>query len=302
MCFWAYNALQLEPLALNVPGTTSMLHVFVGSSAMLRKRARLRSLALVLLLAAVTLIELGTADPSFSRQVCGLSSTALLLYASGLSPGSPASARCERCIISFASSRVDQASGADTFFAYKKDSVLSCHAVYLASVMAMRETCIDCKTEIDGLRQAIEEPKNSCNVPMQKAIDLGHERCQSISLESFPLGPKVAGIECELRLVDALTVFHDGGTANETSCVKSLRSVKEEAQVRLRKLSSSLVSRYQQGYYDTTSQLSVSSDMYIPYRCCIVLFYIADACPLLPFRFIGFGRISQISEFSETER
>lgn len=193
-----------------------------------------RCIALGALLASLALLDFAGAKPSFSRTACPLTSVALMLYTSGLSPGSPASARCERCIVSYAASRLEQGDNTDTFYAFNEKSVLSCHAVYLASVTSMRETCIDCEAEIEAIREALENPENACSTPMQKAIELGKSSCARITLDTVPLGPKVAAVVCELKLVEALRMFFNSDTKTSGNCVASLEEVQKEAEVSLK--------------------------------------------------------------------
>jgi hypothetical protein len=140
------------------------------------------------------------------REKCTYPTATLMLYVSGLSPSSPMSAQCERCITSFALTRLNQTKVENTF-GYEGDSTLSCLALYTAATLGLRTICLECQTEVSAIRSALDGHGDDCSEPMQRAIDLAERGCARINLSTFSFDVDIAQLTCRSLIPQALSLY-----------------------------------------------------------------------------------------------
>lgn len=167
------------------------------------------------------------------REECTLPPSTWMLYTSGLSPSSATSAHCERCISSFAVSRLNQTDPSNVF-AFHDDSELTCLALYLAGTLGMRTICRDCQKEVAAIKDAVEGAEQ-CSGPMRSAIARAAAGCNRISLSSFPFGGTLARITCKLLVSEALAIFHVDSPP-DSKCVADMNTARKEAEEAVKEL------------------------------------------------------------------
>jgi hypothetical protein len=183
----------------------------------------------VLLVAALALSVVTVTTAILAREPCtAANGVAMMIYASGFSPTSPTSAKCGRCISSFALSRFHQTSR-NTQFAFEAGAADSCQAMYVSAVTGMRAICESCDKEVASIRSAFEPGGNSCSDPMMAALSSAESHCKMIALNASASTSSLIRTICVNTIPVVLGIFNP---VNGTSlCSKELTRMKRESEV-----------------------------------------------------------------------